>query len=453
MTELRQGNVTVLFIGYLERTDIVASFPYGTEPEDVFSALCPDQIEHLRDYGDFNIEHCDHCGEATWRDDSSFIDNVGVVCENCISEFYFFCEYLEEYVRDRDTLRTHNSETISQADYESNYFTCDCCGEIFHNDRYGQDGYCEYCFDSIDEDGSYDEYSGPSSKVINNYSYKPTPIFYGAENSLFMGVELEVEVKNDSKNDVADNIHNGLSEELRKKVYFKEDGSLSNGIEFVTHPMSLKEHTKFWPSFIETAKKSAGNSLRSHDTSTCGLHIHVARKTLDEGTINRLAMFLLVCQENLQIFARRKQNSYAEFLRPDNYKRDAKKNTDAKGRYCALNLGLENTIEFRFFKGTLKVETILASIDFTKLLVEFCQNKSSMNTFLEARFLWSRFLKMTKEKRSSNLNEYLESRGILTPLSKNILKAKKQLENEKKQLAVKAKKLEQAEQMIFEIAF
>lgn len=65
----------------------------------------------------------------------------------------------------------------------------------------------------------------------------------------------------------------------RDFLYFKHDGSLDEGCELVTHPMSPEymmsdAGKKMWRDICEAA---LAEGMRSHDTSTCGLHVHVSR--------------------------------------------------------------------------------------------------------------------------------------------------------------------------------
>lgn len=75
------------------------------------------------------------------------------------------------------------------------------------------------------------------TRKIQDYYYKPEPIFYG-EGCRFFGVELEIDYGGESDSsarailDVANG--NGL-----EYLYCKHDGSLDDGFELVSHPMTL----------------------------------------------------------------------------------------------------------------------------------------------------------------------------------------------------------------------
>ena len=62
-------------------------------------------------------------------------------------------------------------------------------------------------------------------------------------------------------------------------MYIKHDGSIDEGFEIVTHPMSLDYHKNNMP-WERIFEKALAMDYRSHQTSTCGLHIHVDRMAL-----------------------------------------------------------------------------------------------------------------------------------------------------------------------------
>ncbi len=69
---------------------------------------------------------------------------------------------------------------------------------------------------------------------IHPYSFKPKPKFQG-EGKKFIGIELEYHHCGESDSR-ADRIISSLAE----VIYAKHDGSLNDGMEFVTHPCTPK---------------------------------------------------------------------------------------------------------------------------------------------------------------------------------------------------------------------
>lgn len=69
-----------------------------------------------------------------------------------------------------------------------------------------------------------------------------------------------------------------IANENDDHIYIKTDGSLDDGMEIVTHQMSLDYHKDFcWEDIMH---HTVFLGYRFHQTSTCGLHIHVNRSSL-----------------------------------------------------------------------------------------------------------------------------------------------------------------------------
>jgi hypothetical protein len=75
-------------------------------------------------------------------------------------------------------------------------------------------------------------------------------------------------------------------------------------------------------------------------------------------------------------------------------------------KYQVVNLLHKDTVEFRLFKGTLKYETFIATLEFIRDLVYLCKNKPleqiQMVTFEEIIYYLD----------SEYLIEYIKERGI-----------------------------------------
>ena len=169
-------------------------------------------------------------------------------------------------------------------------------------------------------------------------------------------------------------------------MYIKSDGSLSDGMELVSHPCSLKYHrTRFpWGDIMHRAVRLG---YRSHNTSTCGLHIHIGKQQLgdtieeQEEVISRILFFFESHWNELFNFSRRTvyavdrwaaRQGYSD--RPKDILDKAKKSS--KGRYCCVNITNYSTVEIRLFRGTLKYNTFIASLE---LVDEICRNAISLS--------------------------------------------------------------------------
>jgi len=187
-----------------------------------------------------------------------------------------------------------------------------------------------------------------------------------------MGVELEIDGAGelDSKASQILDVANRGGLEL---LYCKHDGSLDDGFELVSHPMSLDFHQKEmpWAAVLEEAVRLG---YQSHQASTCGLHVHVSRSAFgvteaeQDAAIARILYFFERHWEELLKFSRRTPRQLERWAARYGYKEqpreilDHAKKGDGAGRYTCVNLQNEDTIEFRIFRGTLKLNTLIATL-------------------------------------------------------------------------------------------
>ena len=78
----------------------------------------------------------------------------------------------------------------------------------------------------------------------------------------------------------------------------------------------------------------------------------------------------------------------------------------ATDRYKAVNLCNRDTVEFRFFKGTLKRDTIIASIQWVDRMIQYCRDTPLKDLFSAT---WEDVLGNTK---NAELTDYLKQRSL-----------------------------------------
>lgn len=137
--------------------------------------------------------------------------------------------------------------------------------------------------------------------------------------------------------------------------------------------MSLSYHTEQMP-WEKLLHRAVEMGYTSHQAGTCGLHVHVSRAAFgkteaeQDAAIARVLYFFEKNWEELLKFSRRTQRQLDRWAARYGYKeqpRDilehAKKGYHA-GRYTCVNLQNRSTIEFRIFRGTLKYNTFIATL-------------------------------------------------------------------------------------------
>jgi hypothetical protein len=242
-------------------------------------------------------------------------------------------------------------------------------------------------WDGNDHDCSSDDDENDES-LIHSYSYRPSPFFFG-EGKYHFGFELEVESRGNG-------LYTGAQlaqDNLGGHAYLKEDGSLSDGFEIVTHPHTLENyHNNFnWG----VLQKLQSEGYRSWNTRTCGLHVHVSRTAFGDGDpwdyrikntsrsqlilkrqSHELRFMKLIYDNQRQVerIAGRSNNSYATFQDKGNLVRKVKDGYQENGRYSAINTENEATIEIRVFKGSLRKERVLSALEFVHASVEYTRD-------------------------------------------------------------------------------
>ncbi len=337
-----------------------------TDDYEMFNGqtLCSDCIDNLTSL-------CDHCGERIWNDDS-YGDEYTTLCSHC---------------------------------YNNHYTRCSNCDAVIHLDNvYNLDGY-DYCRECYDEENN-------KCRSIHDYNYKPEPIFYGGSDRYF-GVELEIDGagKDDDYAEELLEIAN-ISDE---HIYIKSDGSLDDGMEIVSHPMTLDFHKGFcWEDIM---RKAISLGYRSHQTGTCGLHIHVNRDCLGEDrddqemVIGKILYFVEHHWNEMLKFSRRSEYTMNRWAARYGYENSPKAILDKakkgnNGRYAAVNLMNYSTIEFRLFRGTLKYSTFIATLELVNAIIETALYYSDDELH---KLSWSEFVRRIEEP---ELIQYLKERQL-----------------------------------------
>ena len=349
---------------------------------------------------------CSVCG-ATLTDESAVEFDGKIFCDECLRKKTITCDCCGKRIY-RDEVQGDEFTALCDDCYEYSYTHCENCGTLIHNDNanYEDDSdypYCAECFEKLQEN------------AIKSYNYKPEPIFYGSGN-LFMGVELEID-KGGEDNDNAEVLLN-VANRHKEHIYCKHDGSINNGFEMVSHPMSLEYHTNEM-NWLDVFNNAVSMDYRSHQTNTCGLHIHVNRSAFgnsideQEDVISRIVYFVENHWNELLKFSRRTEetiNRWASRYGISTTAKDTYKNAKDKhmGRYVAVNLENYSTIEFRLFRGTLCYKTFIATL---QLIYEICRFAIQMNDKSMERLSWSEFvLKIPSDK--AELIEYLKVKRL-----------------------------------------
>ena len=284
------------------------------------------------------VRICDYCGRELAEEEGTPVDDE-LLCDDCVEEHCVTCDHCGETIWEQNSVSDEDT-CLCQDCFDAHYYRCESCGQIvpeslvcWHSDL----PYCERCFDEFEDE-------------IEEYGYKPTPIFYG-NGKRYFGVELEVDEGGKDNDNAASlksiaNIH-------EENIYIKSDGSLEDGFEIVSHPMTLEYHTESM-NWKELLREAVSMGYRSHQTSTCGLHVHVNRnafgdnQTEQEDVISRILFFVEKHWNELFMFSRRSSYNMSRWSARFGFEKTGKQilekaKSGCNGRYVAVNLNNYHT--------------------------------------------------------------------------------------------------------------
>jgi len=266
------------------------------------------------------------------------------------------------------------------------------------------------------------------------------------ENIMFFGIELEIE--SDSNNDnphqeMVDIIETYLNQHGMSKLFvYERDGSLNEGFEIVTHPMSWNYYEEHNKNFKDILSLLSNGGYHSHNGGRCGLHVHVNRKyfgfsqqDLDkyrqwgltssdltqlnnskiEESINNCAFIFEKFKEDFIKLSCRKVFDYCSFLLnsvdnsvdPNSLDRDLiLQRLDRSDRYKVVNIRNYYTIEFRLMRGTLLFVSFDTKIRAIKNVVEVAKSSTGIYNFRDI----TTYLETTEKKEI--MESYFQDRDI-----------------------------------------
>jgi hypothetical protein len=271
---------------------------------------------------------CDRCGDPELPCDAARTVRGSSICLSCQRHSYWQCEQCDGWNRDGDDCGNG------------------CCTDA-----------CE-CGDCRPDEG----FGG----LVHYAGYRPEPVFHGT-GPLFLGPEIEIETPYYRGTECAELAASHLGE----LGYLKEDGSIDDGFEIVTHPMSYEWAITHFPWQMLTQLDSTGCAA----TPNTGIHVHVSRAGF-AGPCHtyRWMKFIYRNEPQVTALARRSSPGYAAFT--DDDRRAVKRY--AKGgsgdRYRAINTQNTDTFELRIFASSLNPREVQAALGFAAASVEYTRD-------------------------------------------------------------------------------
>lgn len=225
-----------------------------------------------------------------------------------------------------------------------------------------------------------------------------------ALNTLFMGMELEVEMSKKATMNATDAARETVLA-MEGHAVCVSDGSLNNGYEVVSVPATLNYHYGIWEKLLRGPLRK---QIVSYMRPSCGIHIHMSKEAFSSLALGKFMTFINLPenQKFIEVISQRSANQYN--LRPPT-KVSAAKNRDTfienngrrHGKYVSCNLTNEHTVEVRIFKGTLAYPQVMKNFEFCHALHKYCSFSAANNALLHTDFI-----KWLMDKDSGNRKSY-----------------------------------------------
>ena len=216
---------------------------------------------------------------------------------------------------------------------------------------------------------------------------------------------------------------------LKQQFYSQADKSDDDGIKAAKLGMQIKDYgVGGIKTAVNTGAKTVQNGSKIakrvyhkiHKSGTCGLHIHVNRETFgnireaQDNAISRVLYFVEHHWNELLKFSRRTEKQMNQWAARYGYKNNPKEildhaKNDGNSRYTCVNITNWDTVEFRMFRGTLKYNTLIATLE---LVNRICNLAVHCDDERLAKLSWSDFVMSLNESDCSELITYLKERRL-----------------------------------------
>ena len=353
-----------------------------------------------------------------------------------------WADLIEDKFRGEDAKCCEDCNHIDQVDngswcYDGDYWVCDSCRDNNYRWSEGRGTYVteeDYYEEEEENERNNDDDDDDSYPIGGRHSGKDIlqhiPSAFDERNpKIFLGMELEVEVNrdNDSRYDKAEELYGQLKHythddgTTHQYIHIEDDGSLDYGFEMVTGWTGLDVHAQMLQFF-----KKPWRNVKSHDTRTCGLHVHISKGDMTMFHGCKIVFFINDSnnQKLIRDIARRSDHHYAKIHNKKasyDWLKNAKqgRNKDQQlqrlnpDRTEAVNFNNPATVEFRIFKGTLRYETQMACLEFTYATWFFCRD-AGVTELTTENFI--KFICQPNQRKDTKfLRQYLREKGYSLP--------------------------------------
>lgn len=254
-------------------------------------------------------------------------------------------------------------------------YKCEHCNSVrcYNCNTYFSKEICPVCSDKWN-------YVLPLKKILHTNEKEQS-------NTLFLGIEFEFAYPDDRLNSYE------IAKKIRKTTIPCWVGDDFGNIEFRTMPLSRKWIQNNKSKFETFFTKLKQNKFKDHDRA--GIHIHISKAAFeDKYHLYRLCKLLYENPDESETIAGRVSNFGS--LRTESLEdiREKTENPNAQkaGKYYAVNVNLDHTIELRLFRSTLNLREFWERLYFTLAIFDFTAQITDARSIT-----WSNFKTFVEE--------------------------------------------------------
>lgn len=327
---------------------------------------------------DVDLGACTSCQTPFTEDDQSedanpcygFTRTGKGICESCCDDRWTFADCCQVYVLSR---AYDNYNDMCNMCVNENFFTCESCGQLIHNDYYYENGYCESCYNDNDEqDGIHGYHSGvPWGERTYHTDEGKTYESEQDRTLTYFGIEFECEGV--SRTNYYDRL---MQLEHAEFAHAEQDSSLNDGMEVITEPATMSQWVGggMGAAMRDFHEAMLGEGI-TFEGDRIGAHVHVSRVAFkNDNHLSRFALFGTHNVEYMRALSGRESEGYAHLNKYErsNFRHAIKRQRDDRSRWC--NLTNRHTIEVRLFAGSNNYEDYLAHIEWIAALIEYTKD-------------------------------------------------------------------------------
>lgn len=308
------------------------------------------------------ITTCETCGKVIIFDESIMEKGVDTeICDECIKKYYFLCDNCGMYHRNNEKGQLNDGRELCYSClHELNYEQCIECKKWFSASEL-VNGMCNECINSRETILSYHNY-------FERYEYVPQfakdePINYAT-----FGVEIEVQGER--------KVSGIVSKTCGDIFHMENDSSIGhNGFEMISQPLSMARWYEIKNRLNTLFNELNQRGIKGDTSNGCGFHIHVNRLMFkNRKAIYRALAIVNGLSHGMQKLGRRSNGGYYRFS-TFNINNMESLYYNSKTHGCSVNVANHTSIEFRFPKSTIDLNTFYATLELINNIVMMSNSK------------------------------------------------------------------------------